>query len=53
MLADCVEFVLLINVAFDMIGATFELLMLNFLDEDAGGDELDASPNNGTSSEEL
>lgn len=57
-LAGC-EFVLLllISVALDMIGATFELFMLNFLDEsEIDGDEVDVadgSSSNGTISDSF
>jgi hypothetical protein len=51
-LADCV-LVLLISVAFDIIGATFELLMLSFL-ADNRVDEGDVdSAKSGTISDEL
>lgn len=52
-LADCVMFVLLINVAFDMIGATFELFMLSFfvLNDERVGE--DVSLSNGSSSDEF
>jgi hypothetical protein len=54
-LAGC-EFVLLISVAFDMIGATFELFMLNFFDdnETEGDDDVGfvvGSSNKGTISD--
>jgi hypothetical protein len=53
-LADCVVFVLLINVALDMMGATLELFMLNFFVVTvAGGGEEEASSSSGTSSEEF
>jgi hypothetical protein len=52
-LADCVTLVLLIRVAFDMIGATFELFMLNFfvLIDDSCGD--DVSAKSGSSSDDF
>lgn len=53
-LDGCV-FDLLINVAFDMIGATFELFMLSFLPASDGGAvvvaDADASSSNGTISD--
>lgn len=57
-LAGC-EFDLLISVAFDMIGATFELFMLNFFDDDSeteGDDDVGfvvGSSNKGTISDEF
>ena len=53
MLAECVVFLLLINVALDMMGATFELFMLNFFVVTVAGGGDDVSLNSGMSSEEF
>lgn len=48
-LADC-EFVLLISVAFDMMGATLELFMLSFFDASViVGDEVDVADGSSSS----